>query len=107
MMTNKEAFLKKHNLPEDTTLSLREISKLSGMPLSALKMVYNKGIGAYYTNPISVRTRGTFQKNVDVPMSQKLSPQQWAVARVYAFAMKSKKVFYDADRHIAEMYNLI
>jgi hypothetical protein len=26
---------------------------------------------------------------------------------VYAFANKSKKVFYDADRHIAEMYNLL
>lgn len=107
MMTNKERFLKKHNLPKDTSLSLREISKLSNIPFNALKMVYNKGTGAYYTNPISVRTKETFEKNLDVPMSQKLSPQQWAMARVYAFVMKSKKVFYEADRHIAEMYDLI
>lgn len=106
-MTNKEEFLKKHHLPKDTHLSLQEISKLSKMPLSALKMVYNKGLGAYHTNPVSVRLQGSYIKNVPAPMKYKLSPSQWAQARVYAFVNKSKKVFYDADRHIAEMYNLI
>lgn len=106
-MTNKEEFLKKHHLPKDTHLSLQEISKLSGMPYQALKMVYNKGLGAYHTNPVSVRLKGSFIKNVPAPMTYKLSPEQWAYARVYAFVNKSKKVFYDADRHIAEMYSLI
>ena len=39
MSTNRERFLKKHGLPRDTSLDLKEISKLSGMPFSALKMV--------------------------------------------------------------------
>ena len=106
-MTNKEEFLKKHRLPKDTSLSLQEISKLSKMPLTALRMVYNKGLGAYHTNPESVRMKGTFEKNIPAPLQYKLSPEQWAMARVYAFVNKSKKVFYDADRHIAEMYDLI
>jgi len=106
-MTNKEEFMKKHKLSKDTSLSLQEISKLSKMPVSALKMVYNKGLGAYHTNPVSVRLKGSFIKNVPAPMSYKLSPEQWAMARVYAFVMKTKKVFYEADRHIAEMYSLI
>lgn len=93
-MTNREDFLKKHKLEKDTHLSLMEISKLSGMPLTALRLVYNKGVGAYHTNPESVR-------------SQVHSPEQWAMGRVYAFVMKTKSVFYGADRHIAEMYHLL
>jgi hypothetical protein len=112
MTTNRELFLKRHGLPLDTSLSLLEISKLSGMPFSALKQVYNKGLGAY-TNLQSVRLKpGTkygpaFKKNVSAPRSAKLSPQQWAMGRIFAFVMKSPKVFYDADRHIAEMYDLL
>jgi hypothetical protein len=28
---------------------------------------------------------GTFEKNVDAPMSMKLSKEQWGMARVYSF----------------------
>lgn len=113
MLTNRELFLKRHNLPKDTSLSLKEIADLSGMPLSALRLVYNKGLGAYSTNPLSVRLKpGTsygraYQKNVRAPASAKLSPEMWAMGRVYAFVMKTKSVFHGADRHIAEMYNLL
>lgn len=106
MTTNREAFLKKHNLPESTSLSLPEIAKLSGMPLPALRQVYKKGIGAYYSNPESVRVQGTFKKDASAPLSVKLSPQQWATARVYAFVMKTDKVFGGADKSIAQFYNL-
>ena len=107
MTTNREKFLRKHGLPLDTQLSLQEVSKISGMPYSALKRVYNKGLGAYHTNPESVRVKGTFKKDADAPLSVKLSPQQWAYARVMAFVMKTKKVFYGADREVAEMYGLL
>lgn len=88
-------------------MSLLEISKLSGMPLNALRKVYDRGLGAYKSNPTSVRMKGTFKKGVDAPMSKKLSPQMWAYGRVYAFVMKTPKVFKDADKDIAEMYDLI
>ena len=107
MPTNRELFLKKHGLPMDYSPTMREIAKLADMPIQALRRVYKKGLGAYHTNPTSVRMKGTFKKNVDAPMSQKLSPQQWALGRVYAFVMKTPKVFYDADREIAEEFSLL
>ena len=107
MATNREKFLKKHSLPMDTSLSLNEISKLARVPMNALRKVFDRGIGAYKSNPESVRMKGTFKKGVDAPMSKKLSPEQWAYGRVYAFVMKTPKVFKGADRDIAEMYDLL
>lgn len=105
-MTNRDAFLRKHKLPKDTSLSLKEVAELSGMPFSALKAVYNKGLGAYRTNPESVRLKGSFKKDPSAPLSQKLSAPQWAMARVYAFVQKTKSVFHGADKHIADDYGL-
>ena len=98
--------MRKHNLPLDTKLSIDDISRLSGMPVPALKQVYRKGVGAYYSNPESVRVQGTFKKDPDAPLSVKLSPQQWGMARVYAFVMKTDKVFYGADEEVADRYDL-
>lgn len=107
MITNREAFLAKHNLPKDTSLSIGEISKLSGFPRNALTEVYNRGLGAYSTNPQSVRLKGSFKKGVNAPMSAKLSAPQWGMGRVYAFVQRTPKVFHDADRDIAVGYRLI
>jgi hypothetical protein len=95
--TNREKFLKKHGLPSDYSPTMREIAQLSDMPVQA----------AYHTNPESVRVKGTFKKDPEAPLSRKLSPQQWAQGRVMAFVMKTKKVFYGADRHIAEEFGLL
>jgi hypothetical protein len=105
-MTHRERFLKKHKL-KDEPLSLPEISEISGFPLSALRQVYEKGLGAYHTNYTSVREKGTFKKGTNAPPSQKLSPQQWGMARVYAFVDKAPKVFYGADKSIAKDYGLL
>ena len=83
-MTRRENYLEKKGLP-DRSYSLKELSKVSGFPISTLQVVYNRGIGAYKTNPESVRLKGSFEKNVDAPMSMKLSKEQWAMARVYSF----------------------
>ena len=105
-MTNRTAFLRKHGLSPDTSLGLSEIASYAQMPVGALRKVYQKGLGAYHTNPESVRMKGSFKKNPSAPLSQKLSPQQWGMARVYAFVNKTKTVFYGADKHIAEEYHL-
>jgi len=113
MATNREKFLKKHKLPMDESLSLMEISKLSGMPYNALRLVYNRGRGAWRSNIQSVRLQPgpqygrAYQKNVDAPRSAKLGPEQWGYGRVYAFAMRTAKVFQGADKDIAEMYDLL
>jgi hypothetical protein len=84
-MTRRENFLNKKGLSTDRSYSLKELSKFAGVPISTLQVVYNRGIGAYKTNPESVRMEGTFEKNVNAPMSMKLSKEQWAMARVYSF----------------------
>jgi hypothetical protein len=105
MATNRKKFLKLHGLPEDTHLSLNQIAILSGMPEEALHIVYNRGIGAWKTNPESVR-QFSFHKNASAPRTSKLGKEQWALARVYAFVAKSKKVYYGADDDVREHFNL-
>ncbi len=72
--TNKNRFNKKYGQPLDQSNSLTKIAKLTGIKRSALQKIYNKGIGAFKTNPSSVRP------NVK-------SKQQWAMARVYSSVM--------------------
>ena len=90
---NSHVFKRKHNIPIDQSLSLKEIATLSGMPVKALQEVYNKGIGAFKTNRASVK-----------PMVQ--SKEQWAFGRVYSFVMKRATTFGKADKDIATKYNL-
>ena len=91
---NSREFKKKHGLDPDTRLSLGDIARLSGFPKKALQEVYNRGIGAYKTNPESVR-----------PQVQ--SKEQWAFARVYSFVMRRKATFGGADKDIAEEFGLV
>ena len=86
--THKQQLNKRHGFDKDESHSLAKIAKISGMSLSKLRTVYNRGIGAYKTNPTSVRTKDTFKKNTNAPMKAKLSKEQWAKARVYAFVNK-------------------
>ena len=90
---NSQVFKKQHNIPVSESLSLKQIAKLSGMPSKALQEVYNKGVGAYHSNPASVR-----------PMVH--SPEQWAMARVYSFVMRRSGTFGKVDKHIAVKYNI-
>jgi hypothetical protein len=93
-MTHRTNFLRKNNL-EDRGYSLNDLSAISGKSKRTLQEVYNRGIGAYKTNPESVRMKGSFKKGVNAPMSQKLSKENWAMARVYSFLDGSKK--HDTD----------
>jgi len=92
-MINSLLFKKKHNIPASQGLSLNQIAKLSKMPVQALQEVYNKGIGAYKTNPSSVRPQVT-------------SKEQWAMARVYSFVMKRPTTFGGVDKHIKIKYKI-
>ena len=73
-LTNKQKFNKRYKQPLNKSNSKKDISKLTGISMSILNKVYDRGMGAYRTNPSSVRP------------SVK-SPQQWAMARVYSFAV--------------------
>ena len=77
VLTNKQKFNKKYKQPLNQANSKKDISKLTGIKMSILDDVYDRGMGAYRTNPGSVR------RSVK-------SPQQWAMARVYSFAVGGK-----------------
>lgn len=90
VLTYKHQFNKKYNFPKETSHSLSEISKISGYKLSGLKTIFDKGIGAYKTNPQSVR-----------PTVK--SPEQWAYARVYSAVMGGKAANIDASHLIKKI----
>lgn len=110
MKTNREQFLEIFDFPKTASLSLEEISELSLVPRAALQEVYNRGVGAWKTNLPSVRLQKDFSKNPNTkkyPRTARLTKEQWAVARVYAFVLGTDKVFGGADKDIARKYGLL
>ena len=84
MTTYKQKFNKKYGFKTNESHSIKEIAKLSGIKYrNALKIV-QKGKGAYFTNPQSVR------KSVK-------SPTQWGIARLYSAVMGGKAAKIDKD----------
>ena len=83
-MTYKHDFNKKYKFKKEEDHSLKEISDITGYQLKGIQTIYNKGIGAFKTNPSSVR------KNVK-------SKERWAYARVYA-AINPKSKAHKIDK---------
>ena len=110
MATHKQKFFKTYAKQIEKlgkqTLSKEEISKISSVPMEILDEVYDRGIGAYRTNPTSVRTKGSFKKDPSLkrtPLRRRLSPQQWAMARVYGFVAGNPKQI-DEGRPDRDLY---
>jgi len=100
-MTHREHVLRRLGL-SDKSYSLAFLAKAAKIPLSILKEVEKRGYGAYRTQPSSVRMAGTFEKGVNAPMKYKLSPFQWARARVFSFIdseLFGAPVKHDTDLH--------
>jgi len=79
MLTYKQKFNKKYKQPLDKSNSLNDISRLTGYKKSGLQTIYNKGVGAFRTNPQSVRPN--------------MTKESWAMARVYASVNTSSKAY--------------
>jgi hypothetical protein len=79
----KDKYNRKYEYTKGTSHSLEDIAKDSGVSIKGIQQIYNKGIGAYKTNPQSVRP------NVK-------SKEQWAMARVYSSIMGGKASKVDA-----------
>ena len=75
--TWKQKYNKKYGNDLDASNSLSDIAEDTGVSKKGIQKIYNKGIGAYKTNPSSVRP------NVK-------SKEQWAQARVYSAVMGGK-----------------
>ena len=101
--THKVQFNLRNGEPRDASHSMIELSMMTGIPEDILEEVAKRGRGAWKTNIRSVRTKGTFKKNQNLPRSQKLSAEQWGIARVYAFINKLQKgVTLDHDIDLAK-----
>jgi len=99
MSTNREEYLRRHKLPSDTSLSKKDISRISKIPMKILDEVYDRGVGAYKSNPESVRTKSG-KKDPKAPMSKKMSKEQWSFSRIYSFVNKMegrRKLNHDLD----------
>jgi len=83
-VTYKDKYNTKYGYKKNESHTLEEISKDTGVSMKGLQQIYNKGIGAYKTNPTSVRP------------SVK-SKEQWAMARVYSAVMGGKTAKIDAN----------
>jgi len=65
------------------------MAKTTGIKKSILQQVYNRGSGAWSSNPSSVRTKDG--KKTQGVAKNKMSKAQWSYARTYAFIMKNPK----------------
>jgi len=81
MTTYKQKFNKRYGFKKDESHSMAEISRKTGYKLSGLRTIKKKGMGAFRSNPGSVRP-------------QVKSASQWGIARVYSAVMggKAKKI---------------
>jgi len=94
VQTYKQRFNAKFGQPKDKSNSKANITKLTGIPKSVLDDVYDRGVGAYKTNPSSVRP-------------QVKSPEQWAYARIYAFVMKAYGGMKTGKKQDMDLYEKI
>jgi hypothetical protein len=85
--TYKQRFNKKYGFESDEPHSLTDISKITGYKKTGLETIFDKGVGAFKTNPQSVR------KGIR-------SPEQWAQARVYSAVMGGPTAKIDAKHLI-------
>jgi hypothetical protein len=90
VLTYKNKFNKKYGFDKDEPHSLAEIAKLTGYKKSGLQTIVEKGKGAFFSNPTSVRP------NVK-------DPTQWGMARHYSAVMGGKAAKIDASQLIKKV----
>ena len=84
VVTYKDKFNKKFGYPKNTSHSIVEIAKLTGYAKGGLDKILDKGRGAFYSNPESVRPHVK-------------DPTQWGMARIYSAVMGGKASRVDKD----------
>lgn len=81
-LTYKNKFNKKFGFNPNESHSLLDISKITGYQKGGLNTIVDKGRGAYFSNPQSVR-------------SSVKSPEKWGMARLYSVLMGGKALKID------------
>ncbi len=87
VLTYKERFNRKYGFPSQKSHSIADISKITGYKKSGLETIVDKGKGAFFTNPESVRPHVT-------------DPTHWGMARLYSAVMGGKSARIDKSHLI-------
>jgi len=91
MSTFKSKYNNKYGFPKNERHSVEDISKKTGIKKSILQDVYDRGVGAWKSNPTSVRSKSGDKKDSGFPLSKRMTKERWAYGRVYGFVMKNPK----------------
>jgi len=91
MSTFKSKYNNKYGFPKNESHSVEDISKTTGIKKSILQDVYDRGVGAWKSNPTSVRSKSGDKKDSGFPLSKRMTKERWAYGRVYGFVMKNPK----------------
>lgn len=85
--TYKKQFNKKYGFEPDQPHSLADISKITGYKKSGLETIVQKGRGAFFSDPKSVRP------NIK-------DPTAWGISRLYSAVMGGKAAAIDKSHLI-------
>ena len=102
VITNKDRYNTKYGFPKGTSHSKRDISKTTGIPMSILNQVYDRGLAARRSNPTSVRRVSDGKKTGTNTLKGKMSGNMWAFGRIFSFVMKRPGTWQKADKDISE-----
>ncbi len=83
-LTYKEQFNKKYGYAKDKSHSVSDVARITGYKKSGLDTIMEKGKGAFYSNPSSVRPHVK-------------SATHWGMARIYA-AVNPKSKAHKVDK---------
>ena len=82
-LTYKQKFNKKYGFEKNKSHSIKEIATLSKIKYKNALKIVQKGKGAFFSNPGSVRPN--------------MNATQWGIARLYSAVMKGKAAKIDKD----------
>ena len=97
MVTWKEKYNKKNGFEKTQSHSLKDIAKTTRIKKSILQAVYDRGIGAWKTNPQSVRNKEGKKREGGYPLAERMSKEQWGYARVFGFVGRNVKQVADGQ----------
>ena len=89
VVTYKNKFNLKYGFPKDESHSVAEISKITGYKKSGLETIVQKGKGAFFSNPASVRPHVK-------------SASHWGMARLYSAVSGGAAARIDKNQLIRE-----
>lgn len=89
VLTYKQRFNKKYGFKLEEPHNKKEISQITGIPMSYLDESAKRASGAWKNNLASVRLKSG-KKDPTAPRSAKMTEDQWIMSRIYSMVMDGK-----------------